>query len=351
MEISPQSQKAGDNAQQIQAGTIIINNGVSEERVRAVISEMQTQALQEYTELAYQIADSRMKAFKESLMPIIKKNEEDLSFFADPAFQIVLKKAQISAAKTESNDDYDMLAELLENHVKNKEDRKNKAALEKAMEIVTDIDCQALCALTVMYIILNYNPSSGDIVNGLSILNEMYKKIMHYQLPDNNDWIDHLAIFGILRPSPSENFKKYLEFLASRLNGYICVGICKNSENHQKTLELLKKLDGKDINLVDNSLLDGYVRLDIVSKKINHIKLSNAQKNIIDSILKLYSDDKSLLEAVNKKLITLLDNYEYIQKVCAWWDKLPYYVEISLVGKMLAHTNAKRYLPDLPGTP
>lgn len=40
MEITNQIQKAGDYSQQIQAGTVIIQNGISEERARAIYLEM-----------------------------------------------------------------------------------------------------------------------------------------------------------------------------------------------------------------------------------------------------------------------------------------------------------------------
>lgn len=99
MDLNNQSQKAGDNAQQFQGGTIIVNNGITEERVRAVVSEMQALARKEYAEIACQVANDRMQEFEKSLEAIIKRNEEDLSFFADPSFQIALKKAQISSAK------------------------------------------------------------------------------------------------------------------------------------------------------------------------------------------------------------------------------------------------------------
>lgn len=40
MENSKQIQKAGENSQQIQAQTMIVNQGISEERVRIIFSEM-----------------------------------------------------------------------------------------------------------------------------------------------------------------------------------------------------------------------------------------------------------------------------------------------------------------------
>lgn len=40
MDVNKQSQQAGEGSQLVQAGTIVINQGVSEERVRTVFNEM-----------------------------------------------------------------------------------------------------------------------------------------------------------------------------------------------------------------------------------------------------------------------------------------------------------------------
>lgn len=53
MDVNKQSQQAGEGSQLVQAGTIVINQGVSEERVRTVFNEMVPRALEEYTKEAY----------------------------------------------------------------------------------------------------------------------------------------------------------------------------------------------------------------------------------------------------------------------------------------------------------
>ena len=44
------------------------------------------------------------------------------------------------------------------------------------------------------------------------------------------------------------------------------------------------------------------------------------------------------------------DSYEALKMVRLWWDELPHSFDITSVGKVLAHANAKRYndkVPDL----
>ena len=106
MESSKQIQKAGENSQQYQASTIIINQGVTEERVRAIFSEMIPTALQAYTSDAYALANQRIGKLEDNVWPKLDKVDGLLQAFADPAFQILLRKAQQAAAATEREDDY-----------------------------------------------------------------------------------------------------------------------------------------------------------------------------------------------------------------------------------------------------
>ena len=66
--------------------------------------------------------------------------------FSDPAFQRLLVKAEQEAAASEREADYDLLTELLVYHVQKGDNRKNRAGVLKATEIVDLIDNTALCA-------------------------------------------------------------------------------------------------------------------------------------------------------------------------------------------------------------
>ena len=100
MDVNKQSQQAGEGSQLVQAGTIVINQGVSEERVRTVFNEMVPRALEEYTKEAYAKANERITNWENSVLPRVNEVKGMLEAFADPAFQQVLRKAQQSAAVT-----------------------------------------------------------------------------------------------------------------------------------------------------------------------------------------------------------------------------------------------------------
>ena len=64
MESNKQVQKAGENSKQVQVETLIVNQGISEERVRTIFSEMVPHALEIYTNEAYAIANQRIVRVK-----------------------------------------------------------------------------------------------------------------------------------------------------------------------------------------------------------------------------------------------------------------------------------------------
>ena len=139
-----QLQKAGKDSQQIQISNLTINEGITEERARAVFNEMIPQALVNYTEEAKKIATERVNKLEDRIMLQIDKVEGLLPAFADPAFQVLLRKTQQKSAITERENDYELLTELLVCHVQKRNDRKNRAAIVKAVDIIDTIDNDAL---------------------------------------------------------------------------------------------------------------------------------------------------------------------------------------------------------------
>ena len=121
MEINKSEQNAGDNSMQVQAGTV--NNyynttttniiGIDEERARNICKEEYAIAKANWTQEAQGIAQERVIALEDKLIPKMKQHDETLKIFGDPAFQFVLRKAQISAASSGEERDLDMLSELI----------------------------------------------------------------------------------------------------------------------------------------------------------------------------------------------------------------------------------------------
>lgn len=155
MESSKQIQKAGDGSHQVQMVNPTLNVGITEERAREIFSEMNAIARQNYTQDAYELAMKRVGMFEELLMNKVEQVDGMLEAFRDPSFQFLLVEAQKRAAASDRECDFEMLTELLAHRVEKNSDRKAKASISKAVEIVDQIDDDALCGLTLVYAINN----------------------------------------------------------------------------------------------------------------------------------------------------------------------------------------------------
>ena len=108
-----QRQEGGAGSQQIQvAGDLIQVNGVTEERAVEIAREQSRIAIQEFTADAADEASVRINKFDEKIVDDLSARDL-LDTLADPGFQILLRKAQLQAASTPDEVDYELLSKLL----------------------------------------------------------------------------------------------------------------------------------------------------------------------------------------------------------------------------------------------
>lgn len=357
MEISKkeQTQKAGDNSVQTQienqnnynSTQINYNYGVTPTDVvsmaTTVYNQMYALSAKNYAEIAANTVNDRINSFGCELFPRLEKIEGALEKFQDPRFEFLLRDAQLTAAKTDRQDDLRLLSELLACHIQKGSNRKIDAGISHAIRIIDEIDNDALCALTVACALCFYNPISCAIKEGLSVLDVLFKKLLYLELPQNVDWLDHLDMLGALRVS-SLKLRSSKDYLCSKYDGYACIGILKNSDQLNNAYKVLDDNNISHSVLEDNDCLEGYVRLKLVS--LNNV--NPTCKDAVSTILESYSKDKALLEKAKNNFISLWDSYPHLKIVRNWWDQIPHAFDVSYIGRVLAQTNAKRVYPDAP---
>lgn len=363
-----QVQKAGNNAQQLQAEIINITNvsGIDEKRAREIFNEMYAVARKDFTQEAYQCANERVTKFEEAFMPKMLKVEGALQKFSDPSFQFLITEAHKTAASTEREADYDLLSELLLHRVKKDKDRKVCVGIKKAIEIVDQVDDDALCALTVAYTIERMFPATGSIMQGLNVLENVFSKLCYTNLCKGGEWLDHLEILDAVRLNQIGSLKKLDLFYAEQLDGYVCVGIKKESENYQKALSLLNSSNLPRKLLLDHELLEGYVRLPVINKKqicslklVNRkivsgelveqpVEISSGQKNTLERIYDLYDKNEEQKKVVTDNFYLEWTKRETLNLVLKWWNDIPMAFNITAVGAVLAHANAQRCDSSIP---
>ena len=361
-----QQQKAGDNSQQFQVQTMIVNNGIEEKRAREIFHEMFDAARRDLTQEAEEIALERVEKFENDLIPKIEKIEGAINSFADPDFQFALTSAHKTAASTNRENDYELLSELLIHRVNKKDNKNSCAGISKAIEIVDDISDDALLGLTISFAIQQYVPLSGSISEGLTTLDGLFEKIGIQTLPSGVEWLDHLDILDAIRLSTVGSMRKYEECMQERIQGDFLCGMKKESEEYVKAVELLNSNSLPQKILCDHELNEGFVRLpvasedgidDIVLVHYSNIEgnviqkqtpLTNTQREVLHNIYKMCLDNVQSKQVVLDSFVAKIKEYSNLKKIQEWWNNIPYAFQITAVGKALAHSNAKRIDNSLP---
>ncbi|TFB58965.1 LPO_1073/Vpar_1526 family protein [Cryobacterium sp. Sr3] len=336
-----QSQSAGANSTQVQAsGDVVI--GISESRAREIAEVTARSVVAEYTdESIYQIQERIIKLDDRVIASLIRSGR--LSVFADPGFQRAYKKAQNGAAVSDREDDYELLAALLTDRAERGPDRLVRAGIERSIEIVDQIDQDALRGLTVFQAIQQYSPLAPGLEHGLEAMGQLFNDLLDGPLPLGSDWLDHLDILDAIRINQVNTLKPFREFYPSTQPGYLASGAELNG------VPWLVEVAGHEIEIPDlvipHELKPGSVRL-AASKELT-----------LDSTLARISPDERAA-IVEKAKVTLgfgpvddalldpfferLRLHSSLQQIEVWWDQIPQAVQVTSVGKVLARANAHR---------
>ena len=351
-----QEQKAGDNSSQYQqigdnSNQTIIENQTNNVTITGpglpdvvsftttVSTQVTAQALNLCTQVSKDICKQKMDIFGSIWIPRITHIENVVNHLIDPKFQFMIRDANISAAKSSRQEDLEMLTQLLVCHIEKGSDMKKDTGINKAIQIVNEVDYDALCGLTCVATLLHISPSSPSVNVGLQILDELYSKLLFTELPKGDRWIDHLDVLGAVSIRTG-HFYKLKKILSDHYDGYVCIGIQEGSEGHEKAKEILVN-HNYDLNcLIPNECLPGYLRITCVRKE----NIKSELKPIFD----LYSNDRNLLEQAQTTFMEKWDSYNNLKKIREWFEDIPLWFRITSVGFALAQTNAKRCFPDFP---
>lgn len=345
-----QTQTAGNNASQNQFENlnncnITIND---KEFIRAIATEVFAKEMlnlyRACTQDAMKLAKERDKMFAETFIPRLEKIESILDSLKDPDFQFMIQDARETASKTDRKEDWELLSDLLIYHIEKGQSKFIDSGIKRAIKIVNELDLEALCALTVFCAFRYYTPASGNIKDGLSVLNNLFGKLISITLPTGDMWLDHLDLLGAIRVSPAIRFSKSKDFLCSIYTKFVCIGVKKGSDELEKVIEILKTNNIPCSVLVNNECLDGYLRLDIANE--NELKIE--EREALLQVRNYYSKDNVSMHLACDNFIKMWDSYKYLKIVREWWDTLPYAFSVSHLGRVLAQTNLKRIDPTLP---
>lgn len=203
-------------------------------------------------------------------------------------------------------------------------------------------------------------PVSGEILEGIDDLNNMFNKVCYGKLPGKGEWLEHLEILHAIRIAPSARVLKFGNYYHNRLPGYVAIGIKRDSEDYAKAIKMLHSVSLSEKILINHELNEGYLRIPVVSKMgIDDIRfsenddskpeeLSYEQKQILYQIYAMYETNKYVSHNIHKRFREEIRKRHYLNMVMEWWNDIPTPFSITAVGRLLAHANAKKFDESLP---
>lgn len=362
-----QTQSAGDNSTQIQAGTIqnyyTTITGIDEARARSICKEEYAIAMQNWTSEAIAIANDRVQQLEDKVLPKLIQYDNSLKCFADPSFQITLRKAQISAASSDRVADYELLSELLLHRVEQDADKERRLGITKAIEIVDQVDDSALVGLSVVYALSKFSPVSVVLNEGLNVLNRLYAKIISdMSLPEGITWMEHLDLVSAIRLGSRglNTFKKCEEYFPERLSQYFVSGLPKDSDEYRDL-----EASFKSVSLGTNCLVPHPLRLDhmilsikpdidsiVITRDVSggvlQVPLNPAQKEVMSKAIDLMARIDLNNQEMKSAFWVEWEKYPVLSRIRKWWNNLPVHFEISPVGVALSNAYIHSKDPYIP---
>lgn len=340
--------------------TITYNNGITEERCRTIFDEKLPIALQNYTIESEIVAKNRAYRFRQKLVPRLGEEERGYECFADPSFLFLLMEAQKAAASSDRESDYDVLSELLANRVKVGTDRRLYLGINKAVNMLPFVSDEQLAGITIQFCIAKVSSKASSIAEALKAMDDCYGKIIgNVDLPKGEAWLESLEAGELVKNVglPLHTFKKSRDIILDTFDIYTQSGIKKDSERHKQALGILHEAGLPDSALIENELNSDYLRLLALDEEgINDltitqvlengislsIPLNEARKEALRKVFALYEREQGLMEDFKNRFILKFNELPNLKKLTEWWDSIPTYFDLTIVGKILANANANK---------
>lgn len=354
-----------DNSQgkiEFNAPVIIGSGAITEERARLICREEYQKILQNWSFEAGALVEKRIMTFEDKVLPKMLEYDNTLKIFADPSFQMLIRKAQQSAACSDNNKDIELLADLVLHRAKENENRERRIGISKAIEIVHEVDTTALVAISLVYAFLHIYPLTNEISKGLDVIDSLYAKIKgNIVLPTNEEWLEHLDILSVVRLNSLGGFKKAKDCMCDALKYYLTVGIDKSSEDYRMLVEEMSEYHMPlHLFIEEHPLRSGFIRWcapnDIkelsmknrATGEITRIELSEKQREIIRKYHDKMVADGSNMNQLRDSFWKLYCSYPNLNNIADWWDSFQNSFDITPIGVALANAYLHGIDPSIP---
>lgn len=327
-------------------GDYVVQQGVTEQRAAEIADQQARLVLAEYTKEAADVASARIEKLDARVVGLLS-DEGKLDALQEPAYQIALKKAQMGAASTEREGDYDLLARLLGQRA-NQDSRFVRASIDRAVQVVDMIDDAALQGLNMLWVVSTFTPGGDTLETAIRSAEGLLGLFPRDKLPTGRRWLDHLDMIDLVRVTPGglTTLRKFVQFFSEKWRGHLSVGVERTvaaeiqTECQQRGVEPLR--------VVEHELKPEYYRLPYQSTE--HIRRIMTARQVPDDDIEFLialARDKGKVDVLDESLVPRLEEAIAASPVLAeirtWWDQVPDYPLPTSAGITIAYANSRRF--------
>lgn len=334
-----QTQKTGDNCENLQAGNDInIYNGVSYSDARQIALDVFNANFMKLIGVARDVAEERANKITQSFLEkLVRENPAGLAAAKDPDFQDTLFAAQKEYAKCGDTDMGDILVDLLVERSRESERNLKQIVLNEAVRTVAKLTENQIAILSVVFL-LKHTMNHG--INSIESFGEYLDK---YVLPQ------------IKLVTDSRIAYEHLEYAGC---GTVQIGSVALSQVWEANYMGLffKGFGHEDIDKdrLSQETLSRYIMqcLNDASKyQVNAMSLEDLNKRLAAEsvpeneakyIVELFGKNKMTPDEMKTKIVELRP---YMADFYSTWDNSPMKsFQLTSVGIAIGHANLRKYL-------
>lgn len=339
-----QAQRAGANSIQYQVFGDL-HTGISEERVREIFYENSQEAIAKFSAESLAVANKRVEKFDENAIKKLAK-EGLLESLSDPSIQITLRKAQLGAASSEREADYEMLANLLKDRAKFGDNRTERASINRAVEVVDQLDEDALTGLSVFSAIYSLRAQGDSLEVVLDLVDQVVHQILgDKNLPTGRAWIDHLEILDAIRVFPLAGVGSFDAYWSKSYSSWLTSGVPTGSAMDVEGRAALDELDAAQA-VIPNVLNPGYTMYcsdiaEAFSTELPKAGWTAENQEKLREIGRVTYGSQNKDDSLVPAFMEMVQARPRLKILSEWWQTIPIAFDITAVGKVLARANVR----------
>lgn len=332
-----QKQESGDNSCNIQAQSIVINQGISYEDAKRIALDIYKQNFISLSEDAAALARERAEELTDNfLKKLFEEQKEFVSSMKHPGMQIALYDAQKAYAKTGDKDLESLLVNILvERAVEDKRSLK-QITLDEAISVASKLTSEQLDTLTVIFVISRTKTYSIRNINSLKEYFETYILSFLVNVTTSPSCFDHLVYAGCGSKMETQKFHTVELLFRNNYPGIFFNGFTPDEfkeqvgeiERYSQFLMVCLMFPDKlQINALD---------LDVLEEKCTKFMVSAEDKNKLNEIFNKYTMQEHEIKA---KVIEIEPHMEKLFSL--WSSTLLSQFALTTVGIAIAQANLR----------